>query len=269
MEVACRLGRSWFGRGTLDLQEKEGLMIGLAEGALLATFTGLYLYDSLLLFNSNDAALVRRGNGTWVAGFGSNRTTLKGKEPFVPNPLLPARPIYRLAWRIEGENLGDVTRWEHKADDLKRFVPLVWILFALAFVALPWVLVARAGDLFVLLAFLLIYAAVFSIILLLGFRRQSVGVSRKQVAWMAFDFLICPPFALNVIRRLSLLTPVSEDFVSAAERLLQPSDWRIARSELIARLDEEIDSEDEDSSRSIAMKVRRSLLRVEEYDVSA
>lgn len=243
-------------------------MIGQAEGALLAMFAGLYLYDSSLLFSSNEAALLRRRNGTWFAGFGSNTTTLRGKEPFVPNPLLPIRPIYRLAWRIEKPDSGFVSSWEHKADELKRFVPLVWILFALAFGALPWVVIVGAGDLFVLSTFVLIYLNVIAIILLLWLRRRTLEVTDEQFAWMAFDFLICPPFALNVIRRLSLLTPVSEDFVNAAERLLGPSDWRLTRGELIARLDEEIGGEAEDSPRSVELKVRRSLLAAEEGNVT-
>jgi len=54
--------------------------------------------------------------------------------------------------------------------------------------------------------------------------------------------------------------PVREDLVSAARRLQGPDDWRSTRMEMIARLNEELEGEEDDSERALAlMEHRRNL----------
>src|SRR6185503_1463776 len=60
----------------------------------------LYLFDSLLLLSSDEAALLRGWRGRWFAGFGASRWRLAGKEPYVPNPFTPHFPLFRLRWRF-------------------------------------------------------------------------------------------------------------------------------------------------------------------------
>ena len=186
----------------------------------------------------------------------------------MPNPLVPTQPIFRVSWRFENGTSDAATSWESKADELTCFVPLVWSLFALCFGALPFVIFSRAGDLLILAVFLLIYVNVISIVMLLWIRRRRIEVTSRQFATLAFDLLICPPFAMNIIKRLALMTPVAEDFVVAARRLQYRADWCATRVELIARLDEEIGGEDEDSLRLVKLKVHRSALVAEDDNVA-
>ena len=229
----------------------------------MALAVGLYLYDSALLLFSNEAVLTPRGKDRWLAGFGSTGTTFKGKGLYIPNPLLPARPVFRLAWAFEGGAARPVDPWAGGRKAFARFAPLTWSLAAVMFVLLPVSLTGRFGDWLLLLAFLLIYVNVLCILVLLWVSRKKYSLAAGSFAAIALDLLVCPPFALNLIRRLSLRVPVREDFIAAAKRLQTPGDWQATRLEVLARLDDEIAFEDEASGRMAALKGRRSGLAAE------
>ena len=78
-------------------------MIPGPEVLLVLAAIGLYLQDSLLLLQVNEAMMVRRSRGPWRAAFGSRRWRLSGREPFLPNPFAPHAQSYRLLWRMDGE----------------------------------------------------------------------------------------------------------------------------------------------------------------------
>jgi len=227
------------------------------ELALLALFAALYVYDSALLLHSNEAVLVQCRKGRWIAGFGSARATLRGLELYLPNPLLPTRPMVRLSWQYEGSKpaRGKVVPVVRR-EQFRVLVPLVWSHFACSFVVLPLALFAHWGDLFIALAFALIYANVLLLALVLWWRRRALGLSGRQLASVVFDIAVCPPFALNLIRRLSLRIPVGEDFVQAARRLQKPADWELTKAELRSRLSQELQGEEPDAPRAQALRAQ-------------
>jgi hypothetical protein len=234
------------------------------EALLMALIVGLYLYDSALLLYPNEALLLPVGARRWQVGFGSSKTTFMGRELYVPNPFLPTRRMFRVAWDFDGSGAADASAWSAVRDVYGRLSAPVWSMAVLMFVILPAVLFGRLGDMAILLSFSLIYLNVLLIILVLWLNHESFQLSNRAFALLAFDFLICPPFALNVIRRLSLRAPVQEDLIRAARRLLAPADWDAARSEALSRLDDAIAYESEGSSRMRAMLNRRSDLTCED-----
>lgn len=227
------------------------------EILLITIFVVLYLYDSALLLYPNEAVLISLGRSGWIVGFGSNRTTLRGKGLYIPNPMFPNRSQFRLTWQYRASSVGASHTWEETEKTLTAFVPLVFSLFAASYVFLPLALFGKGGDLLVLITFFLVYMNVIFILSLLWFKRGEFNLNNGEFLSTAFDFLICPPFALNVIRRLSLRLDVKEDLVRAAARLQTQNEWERTRAELISRLDEEISGEDEGSEVFSAMQARR------------
>jgi len=170
---------------------------------------------------------------------------------YLPNPLLPTRPIYRLSWEFEGEaSTRSPARQLVRQQPQQALVLLIWNHFWLSFIVLPLVLFTPMGDMAVLFAFALIYANVVLIALALCWRRQALGLSPKELASIVLEMAMCPPFALNLIRSLSLRVRVDEDFVHAARRLQQPSDWAHTRLQLRARLSHELEAEEADAPRA-------------------
>jgi hypothetical protein len=227
------------------------------EVLLLALFVALYLFDSALLLHSNEALLLQAGGDRWLAGFGSSKLMLRGLELYLPNPLLPTRPIYRLSWQFEGaQSIRPSASQVVREKPQQALALLIWNHFWLSFIVLPLALFTQMGDMAVLFAFALIYANVVLIALALCWRRRALGLSLKDLASIVFEMAMCPPFALNLIRRLSLRVRVDEDFLHAARRLQQPGDWAHTRLQLQARLSQELEVEEADAPRAQLLRAQ-------------
>lgn len=218
-------------------------MIVPAEYLLMGIAAGLYLYDSLLLLYCNEAVLFRRGN-RWQVGFGSPRLNLGGRELYLPNPLTPHRSIYRLRWWSEGPATApSATDWETLA---QRFSPLTPFLAGIAlalFVLLPLGLFTRLGDAMILGALACLYANILAALAWVGLRRQRHGLSRGALVAIALECLICPPCALNLVRKLSLRATPGDTLLPVARKLQKAEDLALTCAACIARLDEEIEGE--------------------------
>ena len=92
------------------------------------------------------------------------------------------------------------------------------------------------------------------------FRRDGINLSIKQFGKFAFEYLTCPPFALNVIRTLSSGQKFGEDLVTAARRLQDSDRWATTRQQLTLRLDEEIELEQEGTERMARLQAHRLAL---------
>jgi hypothetical protein len=230
-----------------------------AELLLMAGAAGLYLYDSALLLYFDEGILAPASRGRWRVLFGSDRFRLMGRGLFIPNPLLPHRPLFRLARRFPSSGRAVDAHWPARRALFQPLAPALWAIGAALFVVLPLGLF-RLGEPALLVAAVMLYGSIAAALVWTGVNRGRLGLSRRRVAALAFESLACPPFALNLVRRISAAMPIDEDLVRAARALQTPRDWDAARLEFIARLDEEIDAEEEGSARlPVLVRSRREL----------
>lgn len=234
-------------------------MVLQAELALMAAAAGLYLCDSALLLYFDEGILAPAGRGRWRVLFASDKFRLMGRGLFLPNPLLPHRPVFRLGWRFPSPGRAVDAQWPARRALFRPLAPAVWAMSLALFVVLPLGLF-RLGEPALLAAVVMLYASIAAALVWTGLNRGRLGVPARRFAVLAFESLVCPPFALNLVRRLSSAMPIGEDLVRAARALQAPHDWDASRLEFIARLDEEIDCEEEGSLRlPVLMQSRREL----------
>ncbi|MDS4016314.1 MAG: hypothetical protein RKP46_18440 [Candidatus Accumulibacter sp.] len=233
------------------------------EFLLMIAITGMYLYDSAQLLCCNEALLLPGRRSKWIVVFGSENTTILGKEIYIPNPLQIHRPLFRLSWEFE------ISRevfepWEPPRQMFYPLAPFVWSMAIALFLLFPLGFFTRLGESILLPALLLLYGSILVAMTWVWFHRTDFYLSRRGFAALAFESLICPPFALNLIRHLAAAVPVREDLVSAARRLQSSANWLRTRTELIERLRNEIQCEDTDSERYGLLHRRWQLLIDEE-----
>jgi len=233
-----------------------------AEVALMLLALGLYLYDSALLLHINEGVITPRRGG-WRLRFGSSHVTLRGRELYLPSPFLPHRPGFRLLWHLRPGATDAPDTWEARRKLFRPVAPLVWAMACALFVLLPLGLFSFLGDWVLLLAVALLYAGIAGALLWLAMKRKELGLSARQLGSLAFELVACPPFAVNVVRRVSVEMPLDADLALAARQLQRPEEWDATRGELIARLDEQIDTEDEGSERGALLKESRRRLAEE------
>jgi hypothetical protein len=230
-----------------------------AELLLMLAIAGLYLYDSSVLLYCNEAVLIPAGKGDWRVGFGSDRFGVAGKELYVPNPFLVHRPLFRLSWKFENGGEAVAPRTLPRGA-FSRLAPLAWIMALALFVFFPLGFFTRLGDSALLPALILLFSSILTALAWLWAHRAEFDLSARRFAGLAFESVVCPPFALNLIRHVALSVPVHEDLVSAARRLQSAPAWEQTRRRLILRLDSEIELEDPGSARYALLEKRRQSL---------
>lgn len=230
------------------------------EVLLMILVVGLYLYDSTLLLYCNEGVLVPTGKG-WKVRFGFREPRIRGKELFIPAPWFPHRPMFRSAWRFEGNSpQAGMEDWQARIKVPLPLMALVWSMAVALFLMLPLGFFTRLGPGMLLAAVVLLYLSIVSMLAYLWFHRQELNLTGKQVAKFAFEYLTCPPFAMNVIRAISFSQKSGEDLVTAARRLLDPDRWAATRQQLTLRLDEEIELEEEGTERMAGLQAHRLTL---------
>jgi hypothetical protein len=68
--------------------------------------------------------------------------------------------------------------------------------------------------------------------------------------------MACPPFAVNMVRRIALAQPVRESLALAGARLLDSADWGRLRGDLIGYLKQEIERLSPDSEQRGALEAQ-------------
>ncbi len=229
-------------------------MVYAPELLLMAVAAGLYVYDSSLLLYSNEGILTRKGRRDWHVSFGSNQFRLMGKEVYVPNPLFPHRPLYRLLWDAQREPGTVDASWDARGALFRPLMPLVWGMAVAAFVLLPLGFFTRLGEPMLIAALVVLYLNIIATLTWLGINRSAYGLSRQRLLVLAFESLVCSPLALNLIRKVSAGIPISEDLVTVAQQLQSPANWNASRIAIVVRLDEELAFEDEHSDRAAVLR---------------
>lgn len=202
------------------------------EWLILVAVVTLYVTDSVVLLNSRDA-LIYPGPG-WAVAFGSRAFTLRGRPTCLLSVWTPHRPVFRLKLLETRLNVplasatDDAPTLAEAWDKLRSaFGALVFVPWAVAvglFVFLPLGLFTPYGHRAIWTALVWIYGPVIVGVVLAYRNRNTFGLSRTDWSGLAFDVLACPPHALNLVRKLSLLASRSKlpdkDLLRVATALL-------------------------------------------------
>ena len=92
-------------------------------------------------------------------------------------------------------------------------------------------------------------------------RRAALGLSPRQVAWLAFEALACAPFAVNLVRKISLLQSDRVNLESFAKDHFDEAALRATTAVVVARIDERLALEEPDTVRSVELRAMRDRLR--------
>ena len=200
------------------------------EAWLTAAITALYLKDCVRLLQPDEAMLQRGRQGHWSASFGARGFRLAQREPLLLNPFLPHRPAWLLRWRTDVPSSIAATHAMTPTGGPDASIPSpllvlnVWLSWALLFVVIPVGLNGRGSSTGVLVALALLYVNIAAGLLLVWRAHAELGLNKRSVCLLSLECLACPPYAVNLVRRVSGMRTVSEDFIGAASRLLRPAE---------------------------------------------
>jgi len=192
--------------------------------------------------------------GKWRLQFGSAKFQWCSQEIMLPNPLAPHRPLYRLTWTAGADGATQSPAPPPPDVDYGWLPVLVWTMAFALFALLPLGLFSRWGDLVIVAALLTFYGAAITALAVLWPQRHRYQCNTKQFVHLAFESLTCPPFALNLIRHLSLGRTQTADLVVAARAWQTADDWQGTRTVLSGRLQDELQWLDESTEEAIILR---------------
>ncbi len=212
------------------------------ETELLGLALLLYLYDSSVLLYSNEAIFSCNRARQWSVSTGWAGFTFAGRTLCILNPFTPHHPAFRLAWDVASvETPAGDSAWSDRAPLFDRLAPTSGLAWIALFVMLPLGLFTAAGAYAVVPALVLLYAS--SLLGLWRLRRlwslqpsTTLGPpSPRRFIGFAFECLACPPFAVNMIRRVTLQERIAEPVPLAGIRLLDAERWNRLRTYCASR----------------------------------
>ncbi len=191
----------------------------------------LYLYDSSALLYTNEAIFSCGHTRRWSVSTGWAGFTFAGRTLCILNPFTPHHPAFRLAWDVASVDIPALqtpavgSTWSDRTSAFDRLVLTTWVAWIALFIVLPIGLFTAAGAYAVVPALLLLYAS--SLVGLWRLRRATAlgPPDRKRFVGFAFECLACPPFAANMIRRITLQERIAEPVPVAGIRLLDAERW--------------------------------------------
>ena len=208
---------------------------------LLALAVALYLYDASVLLFANEALLVNVGARRWQLQLPRTGFLLSGRAYCLLNPLTPQRPVFRLSFDFERLSAAsEQPEWTERAAALASLRPATVGCAIGLYGLLPLALFTPLSLYALIPALLLLYGSALYGLWRLRTARSLLRMNLVRYFGFAAECLLCPPFAVNMVRRLSLAQRVIESLPSAGARLLTAADWQRLRAHCQARLDGEL-----------------------------
>lgn len=186
------------------------------EILLIIGVIGFYLYDSIMLLNINELILTRSHKG-WFYKFPILDFQLLRKYPLLPNPLTPDVAIFRTSWPREAQSVNE-KELECFTQHLRPVQLIVDVLLLLLLIYLPVVSLIYGSGSKLLIIFAMIYLFIAVILKYIFDKKDELHLSKSNFASLAFESIACPPFALNMVRRISLNYPNLGDPVAFSKR---------------------------------------------------
>ncbi len=220
-----------------------------------------YLFDASLMLYGNELALEWRAPRWRVSG--GMEAMLRGKRWFLPNPFTPQALLFQVRWdsssfRPALDPFPQLEQLDRSLAPLKLVVMALAVLLLAVLPPVSWLYGAGATLLAVFIAaYLLIGAA-----LVIVFRRRAaLGLSPRRFAWLAFEALACAPFAVNLVRKISLLQSDRVNLESLAKDHFDETTLCATTAVVVARIDERLAIEEPDTVRSVQLRAMRDRLR--------
>jgi hypothetical protein len=231
------------------------------EVELLALAALFYFYDSSVLLYSNEVILICDSGQRWSATTGWRGFVFAGRSLCVLNPLTPYRPSFRLHWEFDRlEYEGKDLTWSNRAQEFKSIGPLNLTAGIALFFLLPLGMFTELGRYAVISAVSLLYGSI--LLALLQLRRKGIlAAFGVQHFWgFAFECIACPPFAVNMVRRITLAYRIAEPLPLAAVRLLNTERWVELRDRCVSRIDDAMQRVGEDSHEHRTLQAQKQRL---------
>jgi len=189
----------------------------------------LYLTDLARLLHTNEVLFVGRAGGPWSALIPANGLRFNRKHAVLARPYDPGAVTIRQMWPSE-RTPGKDYRKDLESRLGQLFVPRHFcsLLLPEIFLGIPIAYSILGNSVITLAVLAVIYLQILFLVIWLFFSRKKLQLSWKTCLLLAFESLICIPYAINMHRKIGeKLVPADvSDALGTSERLLSEQQQR-------------------------------------------
>ncbi len=210
---------------------------------------GFYIYDSLNLVFHNQIVFTEASK-EWHAIFPSNRFRFASKFIYLANIFMPFQSVFLFSWpttekRPDRIQLNTLNKFLNSLIIFRILSVILWLTLIIIF---PPILLMY-GTIFNLAALMVVVylSAIFIVFFLWRFKKR-LNLSDKDFFSIALDVLACPPFGINVVRKITLKQKLTFTPIEFAKKQLTKKNYLLFAHALNEKLEDSIDTS-EDGSR--------------------
>ena len=222
------------------------------EASLVLGVLFFYLYDSLMLLNVNEL-IVQKSFKKWSYRFPIFGLQILRKFPLVNNLLMPNFLIFNLSWPSHKEEI-DSDKLETLIQSMLPLQIIASLLLLLIIFVLPVVAFLFDSGPQLLTLFIFIYLLIIFSVCYLFICRDSLGLSGLKISSIAFESILCPPFAINIARKVSLNYEIGSDPIDCSKMLFDKQTFELFKSDLTSLLKTNMKYHEKDSARYTELK---------------
>ncbi|MFD0914679.1 hypothetical protein [Methylophilus luteus] len=221
---------------------------------------GFYLYDSAALVFSNEIVFFET-KGRWFVALPTDRWRVVGKRLFFPNPLKPNYSMFIVPWSATASFYAKDSKDTFELISAIRYLRLAVVpLMLLLIFVLPLVIFKLGIGTPALITLMLVYLLVIAMLFYIYTKREKLGLSKRQVLSLAFEATSCPPFAINLIRKITIKRSIASCPLEFAFKVLEPQDFKNFAEELDKKLSEKMEYEIDHETNTQIMNYRKKIM---------
>ena len=221
----------------------------------------LYLSDSTRLVVHNQLILTKY-SGRWRVICPDSRWIILKKIPYFMPIFFPGALVFCSTWSVT-----DRISNTYESNTLDGFInaisPLNYcavLLFILMCICMPVSIFIYGTGLAFLSIVFAIYTTILVMLGLLYRKRYQLEISNKAYISLMFDCIACPPFAINLVRKITWQYPIKFNPVDFALKNLSVEDFRNLIDSLISRLDLQLLSLEDNTTQYIRLLAYKEIL---------
>jgi hypothetical protein len=183
----------------------------------------LYLTDLARLLHANEVLFVGRASGAWAALTPASGLRFNRKHAVFPRPYDPTAITIRMMWPSDRAPKKNYRKnLESQIEQL--FVPRHFcaLLLPEIFLGIPIAYSVLGNSPITLAILAVIYLQILFLVIWLFFSRRKLQLTWKTCLLLAFESLVCIPYAINMHRKIAeKLVPADvTDALGASEQFL-------------------------------------------------
>lgn len=205
---------------------------------------GLYLYDSAKLIGYNQVFLYTGLRSKFSIHVPSKNMNMLKKYLFFTHPFHSSHLLFILQWNLNAQKKHNELQFSDEIPNVKKQVDslrklqlssiVVWILTLIVF---PLLFLMQQSYLLILSTLLLIYLINIAQAAYIIFKRKLLSLNKIQCISFFIDALFCPPFALNLLKKITLNKEIQNDAIYIAQLLLKPTAFNHCLAQIMDDID--------------------------------